>query len=348
MNFWDQPDWQQHYQQGQASGQRQTSSWHNVQQQQHNMMLNTLQQQTQQRHAQGALAAASLTSFLQPSTTQPFYPTDTWTAQYQRGVVPYDDISTTQAQTSTKEEEESGGSCCFRYYKTQKALEQHRSGHVACTECSDFVGIRQLLQDHMETTHGAPKKNKKSIPDGVVPANAPRLDTPEAIAAWIQERKKNWPSLSNVERKKKQEEERAARGELKRNNNKKRKEQPSQQDGLIDKKARNTLVNYDDSDTASVNDDGDDDDTMDLNADAISSKDPTSMGKLAIPTTTTTRPKKLCKYFMRGKCRRADTCHFSHEKPKQTQQQAKGKQQPVDQFRKRPHLLKMVIKRKIG
>lgn len=53
----------------------------------------------------------------------------------------------------------------------------------------------------METTSSFWAMLRKTIPDGEVPANAPRLDTPEAIAAWIQERKKNWPSQSNVERK---------------------------------------------------------------------------------------------------------------------------------------------------
>ncbi|SAM08915.1 hypothetical protein [Absidia glauca] len=288
MNFWDQPGWEQLYQHGPGQQQQQPNHPSNNTGQQHNTLA-TLQHQTHQRQAQGALAAASLTSFLATPSPQPSYPSDTWAMSYQRGVVPYDDISTatTQAPPKPAEEDGPGGSCCFRYYKTAKALEQHRSGHVACTECSDFVGIRQLLQDHLETIHGAPKKNKKSIPDGVVPANAPRLDTPEAIAAWIQERKKNWP------------------------------------------------INYADSDSG--------DDTMDLQADAISSKDPTTLGKRPPPPTT--RPKKLCRYFMRGKCKREDECHFSHEKPKQTPQ--KGKPLPVDAFRKRPHLLKMLLAKEI-
>lgn len=43
--------------------------------------------------------------------------------------------------------------------------------------------------------------NFSKKPDGVVPPNAPVLDTPEKIQAWIEARKKNWPSKANVERK---------------------------------------------------------------------------------------------------------------------------------------------------
>lgn len=41
----------------------------------------------------------------------------------------------------------------------------------------------------------------RSRPDGVIPPNAPRIQTPEELAAWIEARKKNWPSKDNVERK---------------------------------------------------------------------------------------------------------------------------------------------------
>lgn len=41
----------------------------------------------------------------------------------------------------------------------------------------------------------------RSRPDGVIPPNAPRIQTPEELQAWIEARKKNWPSKDNVERK---------------------------------------------------------------------------------------------------------------------------------------------------
>jgi hypothetical protein len=40
----------------------------------------------------------------------------------------------------------------------------------------------------------------RSRPDGIAPPNAPKLDTPEKLATWIAERKKNWPTPTNIER----------------------------------------------------------------------------------------------------------------------------------------------------
>lgn len=51
----------------------------------------------------------------------------------------------------------------------------------------------QILTDFLITL--------RSRPDGIIPPNAPRIETPEELAAWIAERKKNWPSKENVERK---------------------------------------------------------------------------------------------------------------------------------------------------
>ncbi|KAF7238685.1 Nuclear fragile X mental retardation-interacting protein 1 [Varanus komodoensis] len=41
-----------------------------------------------------------------------------------------------------------------------------------------------------------------------------KLDTPEEIAKWREERRKNFPTLANVEKKKAQEKEREERGEV--------------------------------------------------------------------------------------------------------------------------------------
>ncbi|KAJ3338721.1 hypothetical protein HDU93_009127 [Gonapodya sp. JEL0774] len=58
----------------------------------------------------------------------------------------------------------------------------------------------------------------KSKPDGIgLPILLPpsiRLDTPEDIAKWLADRKKHWPSDSNVKRKMEEEEEKRKRGEL--------------------------------------------------------------------------------------------------------------------------------------
>lgn len=71
---------------------------------------------------------------------------------------------------------------------------------------------------------------------------------------------------------------------------------------------------------------------MDPEKDAISSKDPSSMGKILLPED---KPKRRCKYFMSGKCSKGDQCDFSHQKPEPKPKQPK----PAPTFKKRPNLL---------
>jgi hypothetical protein len=71
---------------------------------------------------------------------------------------------------------------------------------------------------------------------------------------------------------------------------------------------------------------------MDPEKDAISSKDPSAMGKILLPED---RPKRRCKYFMMGKCNKGDECSFSHEKPEPRPKQPKA----APTFKKRPNLL---------
>ena len=167
----------------------------------------------------------------------------------------------------------------------------------------------------------------RSRPDGMIPPNAPRIETPEELEAWILARKKNWPTKDNVERKEKEDAEKEARGELpnkKRKPNTKRDQQLAKRQKIEEKK--NSLVAQYDSDSDS------DSDIMDLEKDAISSKDPSAMGKILLPED---RPKRRCRYFAMGKCSKGDECGFSHEKlePKPKQPRA------APTFKKRPNLL---------
>lgn len=59
--------------------------------------------------------------------------------------------------------------------------------------------------------------------------------------------------------------------------------------------------------------DDDDDDTIDPVRDAVTSKDPSVMGKILLPSDRPFRPRRPCKYFLRGKCTRGDQCTFSHD-----------------------------------
>jgi hypothetical protein len=121
--------------------------------------------------------------------------------------------------------------------------------------------------------------------------------------------------------------EKEARGELpnkKRTANRKRDQQNAKKQKLEEKK--NSLVAQYDSDSDS------EDDMMDPEKDAISSKDPSAMGRILLPED---RPKRKCRYFMMGKCNKGDQCGFSHEKPEPKPKQPR----PAPTYKKRPNLL---------
>lgn len=224
--------------------------------------------------------------------------------------------------------------------------------------------------------------------DGVVPPNAPKIDTPEDLKKWIEERKRNWPSRQNIERKvrcpimegadgdllsnlwpnrvqKKDIEERIARGELLPENkpfNKrkdkheesanKRSRQSNNPDtppsmnsdpaaALIPKNTHpfSSLADYG-SDSDNQNSD---DDMMDPEKDAISSKDPSAVGVIALPADNVPKKKKtrVCRFFQKGNCNRGDSCSFLHEMRPKTPRNATP-QQPVEIFRTRSGLLEKV------
>jgi hypothetical protein len=152
----------------------------------------------------------------------------------------------------------------------------------------------------------------RSRPDGIAPPNAPKLDTPEKLAMWIAERKKNWPTPTNIERRTREEAEQMARGELPL----KRKANIQHNQDKRQRIENNSVENKDD------------DDVMDPERDAVSSKNPSSMGKILLPED---RPKRRCMYFMKGKCTKGSECNFLHEKP--------SGPKVVSTIRKRPNLL---------
>ncbi|KAF8501898.1 nuclear fragile X mental retardation-interacting protein 1-domain-containing protein [Gautieria morchelliformis] len=89
-----------------------------------------------------------------------------------------------------------------------------------------FTGSKNTVEIHMMDRHlifppGWKKKQNdwdadpslkgKPVP---IPGTGVTLDTPEAIAAWIAERKKRWPSKQHVEDKRRKAQEAADRGEI--------------------------------------------------------------------------------------------------------------------------------------
>ncbi|KAL9554196.1 hypothetical protein PS6_003557 [Mucor atramentarius] len=301
-------------------------------------MMYQLQQQTQQRQAMGALAAASVSNALGNNRHHPSveYYADYYAVQDQRSMINYNDIThanaaattaaataatATPTDTTVNENDPSPKKpkfCCNRWLKSAIAVAQHEKLHIKCPSC-DHMCLKSALEEHEEIAHGKERKetNKKpSRPDGVIPPNAPRIDTPEELAAWIAARKKNWPSKDNVERKEQENAEKEARGELPANKKRKFNDRNKQQQPNKKSKTEEASLVASQYDSNS-----DSDDFMDPEKDAISSKDPSAMGKILLPED---RPKRRCKYFMMGKCKRGDACGFSHEKPEPKPRQPKN------------------------
>nr|XP_057907497.1 nuclear fragile X mental retardation-interacting protein 1 [Doryrhamphus excisus] len=80
---------------------------------------------------------------------------------------------------------------CDRGFKNQEKYEEHVAQHVKCSvpDCS-FTAHEKIVSIHWRNTHAPGKKRIK-------------LDTPEEIAKWREERRRNYPTADNVERKKK-------------------------------------------------------------------------------------------------------------------------------------------------
>lgn len=92
---------------------------------------------------------------------------------------------------------------CERGFKFPHQLEKHRSEHEKCWfENCTFEGHTQLLKKHIEVQH------QSGLFQRIV-----KVETDEDIEKWREERRKRYPTASNIEARRQAQEERLKRGE---------------------------------------------------------------------------------------------------------------------------------------
>jgi len=91
---------------------------------------------------------------------------------------------------------------CQKEFTSKETLNAHLGSHVQCNHggCT-FKASRKMLKLHWIQVHASGKMRIK-------------LDTPEEIAKWREERKRKYPTLANVEKKKEEEAKRRASGQI--------------------------------------------------------------------------------------------------------------------------------------
>eukprot|EP00035_Acanthoeca_spectabilis_P009108 m.162818 g.162818 ORF g.162818 m.162818 type:complete len:294 (-) comp14614_c0_seq1:506-1387(-) len=87
---------------------------------------------------------------------------------------------------------------CDKSFPNRRAMLQHLSSHVKCTECS-FEASQAILGDHVQSVHSTGTRWTYDAAD---------------IEKWRAERRKKYPSAQNVRKRERAEEDRESRGQV--------------------------------------------------------------------------------------------------------------------------------------
>lgn len=93
---------------------------------------------------------------------------------------------------------------CNRSFKSQDLLSAHVSEHVTCgIDGCTFTAHPKIIQNHIQMQH-----------ETGLAAQIMRLNTPEEIEKWREERKRKFPTAANMARRQEELEEKKLRGEV--------------------------------------------------------------------------------------------------------------------------------------
>ncbi|KAJ3370076.1 hypothetical protein GGF31_004693 [Allomyces arbusculus] len=179
---------------------------------------------------------------------------------------------------------------CEKSFSTLDQYRTHTRTHVQCSQCK-FAASGRVVKQHEEDMHGIGKEAKE-IPSWC----KIKLDTPEALAKWIEDRKRRYPTDANIQKKKDEIAAKIARGELLPNGKRPPKPRPER----LAKRPRT------DADCPAA--DGDND-----APDELGTHDGATAGGGDAEFAPVHKSHRICIYWRRGHCRSGDNCRFRHD-----------------------------------